>query len=151
MKVMTNTRRARERGQAMAEMAFVVVLLTMLTLGIIDFGRMLMIVNVITHAARDGARQVALVSNDRWVAGTPPTMSAADAATIRTNVRAQIASVMPQAAANNFTVQASRAASGVGDEASVTVTGSVPFMFGFPGVWGGSINITRTATYRFEG
>ena len=149
---MDNMRRARQRGQALAEMAFVVVLLVMLSLGIIDFGRMLMIVNVVTHATRDGARQVALLSEDRWVPGNPPTLSAGDLSTIQTNVRNQIASVMPQAQANAFGVAATRAAAGgVGDEATVTVTGSVPFLFSFPGVWGGSIGITRKATYRFEG
>jgi Flp pilus assembly protein TadG len=132
-------------------MAFVVVLLVVLSLGIIDFGRMLMTVNVITHAARDGARQVALLNQNRWT-GSPPAMSGADLTTVQTSVRAQIATVMPASQANAFTVTASRTpAGGVGDEASVTVTGSVPFLFSFPGVWGGSVNITRTATYRFEG
>jgi Flp pilus assembly protein TadG len=148
---MDDMRRARQRGQALAEMAFVVVLLVMLSLGVIDFGRMLMTVNVITHAARDGARQVALLHEDRWV-GSPPALSGADLATVRDSVRAQIATVMPTSEANAFNVAAARTpAGGVGDEASVTVTGNVPFLFSFPGIWGGTINITRTATYRFEG
>ena len=57
MKVMGNIRRTtRQRGQALAEMGFVILLFVVLTLGIIDFGRMFMVLNVITHAARDGAR-----------------------------------------------------------------------------------------------
>ena len=47
---------ADERGQALVEMGIVVVLLVTLVMGTIEFGRAWMIVNMITHAARDGAR-----------------------------------------------------------------------------------------------
>ena len=140
---------AGRRGQAIAEMGMVVLLFVVLTLGIMDFGRMLMVLNVITHAARDGARIAALTKNDRWAGGA---LSGADLAAVQTRVRAQIATVMPQSQADAFTVTPSKFSAGAaGDEASVRVQGSVPFIFSFPGIWGGSITVDRTATYRFEG
>jgi Flp pilus assembly protein TadG len=140
---------ARQRGQAMAEMGMVVLLFVVLTLGIMDFGRMLMVLNVITHAARDGARIAALTKADRWSGGT---LTGAEYAAVADRVHQQIATVMAQGDADAFTVTTSKVNAGAaGDEASVRVRGSVPFMFSFPGIWGGSITVDRTATYRFEG
>ena len=150
MNVMANFRTTtRERGQAIAEMGLVVLLFVVLTLGIIDFGRMLMVLNVITHAARDGARIAALTKNEKWTGGA---LSGSDLAAVQTRVRQQIGTVMPTSEANAFTVTPSLVSGGAaGEEASVTVEGSVPFIFSFPGLWGGSITVRRVATYRFEG
>jgi len=52
-------RRDRARGQALAELGIVIVLFVFLGLGIIEFGRAWMIINMVTHAARDGARAAA--------------------------------------------------------------------------------------------
>lgn len=52
-------RRERARGQALAELGIVIVLFVFLGLGIIEFGRAWMIINMVTHAARDGARAAA--------------------------------------------------------------------------------------------
>ena len=148
---MTNIQRVkRQRGQALAEMGLVVLLFVVLTLGIIDFGRMLMVLNVITHATRDGARIAALTNNDLW-SGT--SLPGAAGSTVQTRVRDQIATVMPQSDADAFTVTVSKTNTGSpsGEEAQVTVQGAVPFIFNFPGVWGGSVTVTRIATYRFEG
>ena len=152
MKVMTDIHRARQRGQALAEMAFVTVLLVILTLGIIDFGRMLMVQNVITHAVRDGARMAALTKDTSWggftMTGTPLT-------NVQTRIRDQLSTVMSvseaSAIANTAVVTRTNSGAAVGEAASVRVTGTVPFIFSFPGVWGGSVSVDRTATYRFEG
>src|SRR5262245_17506517 len=149
---MDDMRKAGQRGQSMAEMAFVVVLLVMLSLGIVDFGRMLMVQNVITHAVRDGARMAALTKDTDWggltMSGTPLT-------TIRNRIRDQLSTVMSVAAAQTIanTANITRTNTGLtaGETASVNVTGSVPFLFSFPGVWGGTVAVNRTATYRFEG
>jgi len=143
---------ARQRGQAMAEMGMVVLLFVVLTLGIMDFGRMLMVLNVITHAARDGARMAALTRDSSW-SGT--TLGGAAATTIRNRMRDQISTVLAlgdaTTLANSATITRTNTGAPVGEEASVRVQGSVPFMFSFPGIWGGSISVDRTATYRFEG
>ena len=52
-------RRDRARGQALAELGIVIVLFVFMGLGIIEFGRAWMIINMVTHAARDGARAAA--------------------------------------------------------------------------------------------
>jgi Flp pilus assembly protein TadG len=56
---MRRRRGIRSRGQALAELGIVIVLFVFLGLGIIEFGRAWMIVNIATHAARDGARAAA--------------------------------------------------------------------------------------------
>ena len=48
--------RKDERGQALIEFGVVVVLFVTLVLGVVTFGHAFMVMNMITHAARDGAR-----------------------------------------------------------------------------------------------
>jgi hypothetical protein len=45
-----------DRGQALIEFGVVVVLFVTLVLGVVTFGHAFMVMNMITHAARDGAR-----------------------------------------------------------------------------------------------
>ena len=47
-------------GAAMVEMALVLPLFLMLILGVIEFGRAMMIANLVTNAAREGARMAVL-------------------------------------------------------------------------------------------
>jgi TadE-like protein len=49
----------RRRGQAMIELGIVVVLFVVLTMGAVQFGHAFMVVNMVTHAARDGAHTAA--------------------------------------------------------------------------------------------
>ena len=56
MRLRTTT---HSRGQALAELGIVIVLFVFIGLGIIEFGRAWMIINMVTHAARDGARAAA--------------------------------------------------------------------------------------------
>ena len=57
---------ANQRGQALAETGIAITLLLLLVMGVIEFGRAFMVANMITHAARDGARSAAVVhSTDR--------------------------------------------------------------------------------------
>jgi Flp pilus assembly protein TadG len=55
-------RERRRRGAAIVEFAIVAPLFFMLILGIIEFGRMVMVQQIITNAAREGAR-VGVLSN----------------------------------------------------------------------------------------
>ena len=65
----------------------------------------------------------------------------------------QLGTVLSPDAANAFTVTPSLTDVGgvVGQEVSVTVSGSVPYLFGFSGIWGGDVSVNRVATFRFEG
>ena len=52
--------KARRRGAALVEFAFVVPILFLLVFGLIEFSRMAMVYHVITNAAREGCRQAVL-------------------------------------------------------------------------------------------
>lgn len=53
-----------DRGQAIVEFALVVPILLLLLVGIIEFGRLWMIMNVLTGAAREGVRVAAVTAPD---------------------------------------------------------------------------------------
>lgn len=57
---MTGHKSRRERGAAAVEMAIVMPLLLLFVAGIIDLGRLLYVQTMVTNAAREGARMVAL-------------------------------------------------------------------------------------------
>jgi len=138
-----------QRGQALAEMGMVVLLFTVITLGIVDFGRMLMILNVITHAARDGARAAAVIPRSEWSGGA---LSSGMQAIVQERVQSQLETVMTQGDAGGFTVTPLLVDAGAaGEEVSVTVSGTVEYLFGFSGIWGGDVTVDRVATFRFEG
>jgi len=48
--------RQRRRGAAMVEMAFILPIFIMMVFGVIEFGRAMMISQLVTNSARDGAR-----------------------------------------------------------------------------------------------
>lgn len=53
-------RRSARRGAAVVELAFTAPILFLLVFGMIDVGRAVMVQNLLTNAARDGARAAAL-------------------------------------------------------------------------------------------
>lgn len=55
---------ARRRGQSTVELALTLPVLLLLVLGIVDFGRVFLAANVISHASRDAARHASLDSTD---------------------------------------------------------------------------------------
>ncbi len=54
-----------ESGQALVEFAFVLIMMVILILGLIDFARLFLQYQLITDAAREGARK-AVVANPAW-------------------------------------------------------------------------------------
>ena len=63
MKRISGSRRSKtQRGQGLVEMGIVVLLMVTLAMGIVEFGRILMILNMITNATRDAARAAAAMS-----------------------------------------------------------------------------------------
>jgi len=137
---MARASRKRTRGQALAEMGFVIVLLVILAMGIMEFGRAWMVANMITHAARDGARAAATFANRN------ADCSIADTSGISDRVINQIASVMDTATISSVDVSQSVQA-GI-PVVEVQVTGSVPYMFN---IVGSSFEVSRTVTFRDEG
>jgi Flp pilus assembly protein TadG len=129
----------RQRGQALVEMGMVVTLFVMLSMGLIEFGRAWMIGNMITHAARDGARAGAVASG-RGQAGMLTNASA-----IQTQVLNQINNVTPT---SGLTVNVTQPTIGGIPLVQVQVTGSIPYLFNLVGT---SFTVNRTATFRDEG
>ena len=136
---MTRARRDT-RGQALAEMGFVMVIFVMLALGLMEFGRAWMVANMITHAARDGARAAATFAT------RSPTCSITDTSGIRTRVLDQISNVMNTATISSVNVTQSVSA-GI-PIVQVQVVGTVPYMFN---IVGSSFPVSRTITFRDEG
>jgi len=124
----------------MVEIAIVAVLFFTLLLGIIEFGRAWMISNMITHAARDGARAAAVAQN-RGAGGT-----ISDTSSIVTHVKDAIGSVT---SANLDVAVTQTTVNGSIPVVQVRVSGTVPFVFNLPGI-GTSFAVDRTVTFRDE-
>jgi Flp pilus assembly protein TadG len=137
----TRTAPRRERGQALAETGIMITLFVMLVMGTIEFGRAWMILNMITHAARDGARIAAVVdSSGRDASGNITNKSA-----IQTQVLTEIQNVMTTTGLTATLTQST--VSGV-PMVQVQVSGSVPYIFNLVGT---SFSVSRTVTFRDEG
>jgi Flp pilus assembly protein TadG len=132
---------AGQRGQALVEMALVVVLFVALTMGVIEFGRAWMIGNMITHAARDGARAAAVTPTaNRGAGGT-----ISNTAAIQANVLAGIGNAVPT---NGFNVAVTQPTIGGIPMVQVTVTATVPYLFNLVGQ---NFTVNRTVSFRDEG
>src|SRR5262249_15779834 len=113
-----------------------------------EFGRAWMMANIITHAARDGARAAALIPAARRSAGV---ISGTDADNIKDQVATFIAAAVEPLTstitANDVSVVQAVDDAGI-PTVAVTVTGSVPFVFN---LWGTGFEVGRTATFRDQG
>jgi Flp pilus assembly protein TadG len=134
--------RRRERGQALAEAAIALPLFVLMALAMIEFGRAWLVVNMITHAARDGARIAAAAANPR----DPATGMITNSAAIQSQVLAEISNVMPT---TGLTVNVTQPNIGGIPMAQVQVTGTVPYLFNVVGTTG--FPVARTVTFRDEG
>lgn len=140
-----HSRIARSRGQALAEMGIVIVLFVFLGLGIIEFGRAWMIINMVTHAARDGARAAAALpqssrDGDGYVTEWGP---------IETSVVNQI----EQNTGQTMTATGiANADSGGVPMLALRVEGQVDWLFFHtPLGFGPSFDVSRIVTFRDEG
>jgi Flp pilus assembly protein TadG len=132
----------------LAELGMTIVLFMLLSLGIVEFGRILMIVNVVTHAARDGARSAAVVPASGRIAGTIQNWS---------GIEAQVTNQIANVTTVGFTVTHGQPTDGGIPMVEVTVTatgGGVPYLFApflFPGLGSNTLPVTRTVRFRDEG
>jgi Flp pilus assembly protein TadG len=132
----------------MVELGITILLFLALSLGIVEFGRTLMIVNMITHAARDGARVAAVVPPSNR---NPSTGTILNTSAIQDRVHDMIAQVMGAAAASAFTVNVTQPTLSGIPMVSVNVAGQVPYLFGHFLFGAADLSINRTVTFRDEG
>jgi Flp pilus assembly protein TadG len=120
------------RGQSVVEFALVVPLLLLIILGIVEFSRMFETLNVLTSAAREGARVAAVTAPD-----------VGRAQTAARNVLT----------AGNVTETPSISVSGPNANSEITVTVRVTYTpitgYFIPGIH--AMSIQRAATMRWEG
>ncbi|OGL62978.1 MAG: hypothetical protein A3I72_14790 [Candidatus Tectomicrobia bacterium RIFCSPLOWO2_02_FULL_70_19] len=122
-------------GQATVEFALLLPVLIVLIMGVLDFARAFNVMQVVTNAAREGAR-----------AGIIPTNTSA---TVTSTVNTYLTSAGQSGCSTTGTNLGSAAAAGA--TTTVTVTCPLQALTGtlIPG-WSGTINLSQTATMRHE-
>jgi Flp pilus assembly protein TadG len=133
-----------QRGQALVEIALVIVFLMLLLVGTVEFGRAWMVVNMITHALRDGARSAAVVPSSNRTSGI---INASAITAIQDQVRNEIQTVMDT---KTLTLPATvnQGTSGGIPIVTVGISGTVPYIFK---IWGANFSVNLSATFRDEG
>jgi Flp pilus assembly protein TadG len=138
---------ANQRGQALVEAGMVMVLLITLIMGVFEFGRVWMIGNLITNAAREGARAAALLSTANGRDTTTKLIPGGCSTTVSTAVQTQIQNTTGLTLSVCVTPQAEPAGSTI-PMVGVTVSGAVPYIFR---LFGASEAVNKTVTFRDEG
>jgi hypothetical protein len=146
-----------DKGQALAELGMVVVLSTLIFLGIVEFGYVLMALNTVTQATTAGARAASVVQmGSRSLCGKITDSSSIDGLTglVRSQIGA-MASIPPppngvvviqNPTPNTATPCQTFSGSSI-PLVTVTVTGTIPDVLG---LFGSVISFTRSATFRDE-
>jgi Flp pilus assembly protein TadG len=136
-------KRTHERGQTLAETGIVLLLLVSLGMAIVDFGRMLMLVNMVTSATRDAARVASAVPRvDRSANG-----DLCDQGPIQDIVINQLKDVGLTITAGD--VQIDRSPASNPPTIKVTTTVNIPWIALFNLV-GSSLSVDREVTFRDE-
>jgi len=148
MKKNSGSRRSTsQRGQGLVEMGIVVLLMVTLAMGIVEFGRILMILNMITNATRDAARAAAAMSrSDRSSTNAHLCSTQADA--IRDMVVNQMNGYIT-IARSNVSINYPTPAAGAPRTVQVQTQVDVPYVALFNLV-GTSLPVNRTVTFRDE-
>ena len=153
--------RRDERGQALVETGLVIGLLVIMVLGIIEFGYVFFALNMVTNAARDGARAAAASQDRTGQCGAYNQTNNA----VQSLVQAQLAGIVTVTGVNiaqctvtsgsPTPVCSTPPASGCAPDVpgqiptiKVTVTGRIPYLFGLLG--SSAFNFSRAVTFRDE-
>ena len=133
-----------ERGQALVETGIVILLLTSLFLGVVEFGRAWMVGSMITQAARAGARAAAVTP----LSNRDPSGNIISTSGIETMVRNQIRNVLDASTTSSLGVNVTQSTTSGIPIVTVQVTGNVPTIFNFVAT---QFAISRSVTFRDEG
>lgn len=145
-----------QRGQSLVELGMTVGIFALLVMGTLEIGRIWLIGNMITQAAREGARVAALTPMaQRGTGGSLGIINSTAKNTIITLVKNEIRGVLDQAGTNALTVAVTQSPSAGGVVTSptiptvtVSVTGSVNYIFG---LLGSTVAVNRSVSFRDEG
>jgi len=145
--------RRNQSGQSLVELGIVVALFITLTLGAVEFGYAFMALHTITQASSAGARYAsALEVGSR---GTCGVITDAGKSQVQGRVTSQIGGVVnvtnvavTQTPAPLTTTPCADLTATI-PTVTVTVTGSIPYLFGLLG--SGALSFTRAQTFRDEG
>ena len=145
-----------QRGQGLAELGLTVALFTCLCMGVMEIGRTWLILNMITQAAREGARIGALVSAANRGTGTSLGLFDTTAKTSITNaVKSEIGGVLDATTISGLTITVSQSPSTGGVVApptiptvTVSVSGNVSYMFN---ILATQFAVNRSVSFRDEG
>ena len=142
---MRRAQNTRSRGQALAELGIVIVLFVFIGLGIIEFGRAWMIINMVTHSVRDGARAAAALP--------PSSRSTAGFVTAWGPIETAVESEIQQNTGETMTATGiSNADSGGVPMLALRVQGQVDWLFFHTALgFGPTFEVDRIVTFRDEG
>ncbi len=138
-------RRDRDRGQALMEMSVAVLVLFFTVITIIEFGRAFMITNMLTQAARAGARVAAVLPNSSR-SGNGTTRCITTSTGICSTVKGNMRNVMSQSDVDGFGITISQTCNTGTPVVKVAITGSVNYIF-----YGASFGVNRSVTFEDEG
>jgi TadE-like protein len=146
-----------QRGQGLIEMGMVVALFVILSIGIIEFGRVFMLGNMVTHTARDAGRAAAIIG----ASYRNPDGSFLDPDAVRTAVWTQVVepelqSVLDPTSLASFSVSDLQQLPDPADplnpgdipRVQLTLTGQLHYIFNLVG---NTIDVSRTVSFRDEG
>ena len=155
MRQRLHPRRGAEAGQALAEMGIVITVVVFMALGIIEFGRAWMIANVVTTAARDGARAAStLPLADRYQSGNRSGQidtSTQDWLDIQQQVKDVIASVYSDGSPPQVVLDTDVDPTSAIKMISVTVIDDVNWLFLGSMFGQNRFHVARSITFRDEG
>src|SRR3989442_13361744 len=141
--------RKNQSGESLVELGVVVALFITLTLGAVEFGYAFMALHTITQASSAGARYASAldVAGSR---GTCGVITAAGQSQVQGRVTSQIGGVVNVTNVAMAQIPAPLTATPCADlsatipTVTVTVTGSIPYLFGLLG--SGALSFTRAQT-----
>ena len=142
-------RRQRERGQALAETGIVLLIVVALSMAIVDFGRMLMLLNMVTSATRDAARVASAVPFvDRDTNGVPCSGSVS---AVKQIIIDQLADVGLTVTTGDIDIDQLAGNVGTNTPATITVTTnvSIPWIAIFNLV-GSNLDVSKSVTFKDE-
>ncbi len=142
-----------EKGQALVELALTVVIAVFLVLGIIEFGYDFMALNVIAQATASGARAASVVQvGSRGLCGkiTDDSAITGDTGIVKLQIGSvATASVTVVQTPTPGTAPCATFTGATIPMVKVTVTGTLPYLFGLLGST--AFTYTRAETFRDEG